>query len=119
MQKYILVGSSGYIGSAFEQHLTERGAKFGSISRDVLDYTKMSPDSDFDKYLRDCDNGNILINCAGYIGKPNVDACEKAKYDTLLGNVILPQYLANACREYGITFAHISSGCIYSDSLDL
>ena len=59
-----------------------------------------------------------VINCAGYVGKPNVDACEKNKAKTILGNVSLPQYLSHLCHRHGANFAHISSGCIYSGSKD-
>ena len=40
-----------------------------------------------------------IINCAGYIGKPNVDACELAKADCIEGNVLLPLMLAQLCCE--------------------
>ena len=115
MQSYIILGLSGYIGQAFERALNERGGYHHGVSRHDIDYTNLSNESQFEQFLRSC-KGNVLVNCAGYIGKPNVDACEKAKYDTLLGNVVLPQHLANICLEYGITFVHISSGCIYSGS---
>jgi dTDP-4-dehydrorhamnose reductase len=56
----------------------------------------------------------FLINCAGYTGKPNVDACELDKAGTLLGNALLPQIIAHACVAAGIPWGHVSSGCIYS-----
>lgn len=56
----------------------------------------------------------FLINAAGYTGKPNVDACEEHKADTLAGNTLFPLTLAHACAEAGIPWGHISSGCIYS-----
>ena len=54
-----------------------------------------------------------IINCAGYIGKPNVDACELAKADCIEGNVLLPAMLAQLCPESKYNFTQISSGCIY------
>lgn len=115
MQSYILLGATGYMGQAFAEELNSRGGYHHAISRHDIDYTDLAVNSHFEGFLREC-KGNVLINCAGYIGKPNVDACEKAKYDTLLGNVVLPQHLARVCLDYGITFVHISSGCIYSGS---
>ena len=54
-----------------------------------------------------------IINCAGYIGKPNVDACELNKADTVEGNVIFPAMLSQLCANKGYLYTHISSGCIY------
>ena len=57
---------------------------------------------------------DFLVNCAGYTGKPNVDACEKHQADTLLGNVSLPQTLAQAWEVANVPWGHVSSGCIYA-----
>ncbi len=59
-------------------------------------------------------SADFLINCAGYTGKPNVDACENDKSACLMGNAVLPGVVAKACREVGIPFGHVSSGCIFT-----
>jgi UDP-glucose 4,6-dehydratase len=64
-------------------------------------------------YLRQ-NKPTFLINAAGYTGKPNVDACEQAKADTLQGNTLLPLTVAEACLATGTPWGHVSSGCIYS-----
>nr|ART39327.1 H204 [uncultured bacterium] len=64
-------------------------------------------------YLRET-RPAFLINAAGYTGKPNVDACETARADTLQGNTLFPQTVAHACSVAGIPWGHVSSGCIYS-----
>ena len=56
----------------------------------------------------------FVINAAGYTGKPNVDACELARADTLAGNTLLPQTIAHACAAAGIPWGHVSSGCIFT-----
>jgi dTDP-4-dehydrorhamnose reductase len=56
----------------------------------------------------------FVINAAGVTGKPNVDACEDAKAETLLGNTLFPVTLAQACLTAGVPFGHVSSGCIYA-----
>jgi dTDP-4-dehydrorhamnose reductase len=56
----------------------------------------------------------FLINTAGYTGKPNVDACEIARAETLRGNTLLPQTVAQACEVTKTPWAHVSSGCIYT-----
>jgi len=106
----LLLGASGYIGQAFAKELRRRKTKFIPLSRKQVDYTR------FDallKYLR-AKKPEFVINSAGYTGKPNVDACENAKADTLAGNTLLPQTIAHACAAAKIPWGHVSSGCIYS-----
>ena len=55
-----------------------------------------------------------LINAAGFTGKPNVDACELAKYECLNGNAVLPGIIREVCDDLKIPWVHVSSGCIYS-----
>jgi dTDP-4-dehydrorhamnose reductase len=106
----ILLGATGYIGQAFARELQKRGHPMTSLSRKELDYTRFDALLGF---LRDSKPG-FLINAAGYTGKPNVDACETARADTLAGNTLLPQTIAHACAAAGIPWGHVSSGCIYS-----
>src|SRR5437016_12061765 len=106
----VLLGASGYIGQAFARALRQRQQSFTPLSRGELDYTR------YDlllKFLREA-RPSFLINAAGYTGKPNVDACEEAKADTLAGNTLLPQTIAQACAAAGIPWGHVSSGCIFS-----
>jgi UDP-glucose 4,6-dehydratase len=106
----LLLGATGYIGEAFARALRERKQDFTALSRKQLDYTK------FDlllTFLRE-NKPAFLINAAGYTGKPNVDACEDAKADTLAGNTLFPEMLAHACLIEKIPWGHVSSGCIFS-----
>ena len=106
----VLLGATGYIGQAFAQELKRRGAQFLPLSRQQSDYTR------FDvllKFLRET-RPSFLVNAAGYTGKPNVDACETAQADTLHGNTLLPQTIAQACVGSGTPWGHVSSGCIYT-----
>ncbi len=106
----LLLGASGYIGQAFAAELQRRKTPFVALTRKEVDYTR------FDvlvPYLQTT-KPEFLINAAGFTGKPNVDACEIAKAETLLGNTLFPQMLAQACVVAGIPWGHVSSGCIYS-----
>lgn len=106
----LLLGAAGYIGQAFELELSRRGVAFRSLSRDQVDYT------DFEtlrKFL-DGTKPDFVVNAAGYTGKPNVDACETARADTLRGNALFPQTLSHACTVAGVPWGHVSSGCIYA-----
>lgn len=110
MSRILLLGSSGYIGQAFAKELERRGASFYSLARKELDYTKFPL---LHKHLAES-KPSFVINAAGYTGRPNVDACETARAETLLGNTLFPQALASACDAAGIPYGHVSSGCIYT-----
>jgi dTDP-4-dehydrorhamnose reductase len=106
----LLLGASGYVGQAFARELQRRGLPFLPLARGQADYTRFERLLEF---LR-ANKPSFVINCAGYTGKPNVDACELDKAGTLLGNTLLPQTIAHACAAAGIPWGHVSSGCIFS-----
>jgi dTDP-4-dehydrorhamnose reductase len=106
----VLLGASGYIGEAFARELQSRGSPFIPLSRRNVDYTKFV---ELLRFLRET-KPTFLVNAAGFTGRPNVDACEIAKADTVAGCVLLPEVIAQACEVAGIPWGHVSSGCIYS-----
>jgi dTDP-4-dehydrorhamnose reductase len=106
----LLLGASGYIGKAFAKELQWRKKEFIPLARKQVDYTRFDLFLDFLKTKKP----SFVINAAGYTGKPNVDACELHKADTLQGNSLFPQTVAHACAAAKIPWGHVSSGCIYS-----
>lgn len=56
---------------------------------------------------------DAILNCAGIIGKPNVDWCETHAIETLRVNVIGTIHLADAAYDYGLHVTNLSTGCIY------
>lgn len=106
----LLLGASGYIGEAFAKELQQRKWPFKALSRAEADYRRFDVLHDFLGMVRP----EFVINAAGYTGKPNVDACENAKADTLVGNTLLPQTIAHACAALDIPWGHVSSGCIFN-----
>lgn len=106
----IVLGGSGYVGSAYLDYLGARGLPVQNIRRSEVDYYDPAK---LEKLLRETKAG-FLINTAGFTGKPNVDACELHKADTLLGNAVLPGKIRQACEVTGTPWGHVSSGCIYS-----
>jgi dTDP-4-dehydrorhamnose reductase len=106
----LLLGASGYIGQAFALELQRRGQKFVPLARRQTDYARFDVLLEFLRVNRPA----FVINAAGFTGKPNVDACEIARADTLAGNTLLPQTIAQACAATGTPWGHVSSGCIYS-----
>lgn len=106
----LLLGASGYIGQAFASELQRRNVSFQPVSRASLDYTRFDH---FLEYLRSS-KATFVINASGHTGRPNVDACEEQKSETILGNTVAPVAVAHACVAAGVPWAHVSSGCIYS-----
>jgi len=107
---YIILGSSGYVGSKIFHFLKKNEREVIGISRSDIDYTYPR---NLKQFLRS-KKPRFLINAAGYTGKPNVDACELAKADCLDGNAVLPGNIRQVCEDLKITWGHVSSGCIYS-----
>jgi len=110
----ILLGGSGYVGGAFQAYFRSRDIDFKSISRKDFDYYEAAA---LAQLLKN-EKADFLINAAGYTGKPNVDACEIYKTDSILGNVVLPGRIREACETADIPWGHVSSGCIYSGRRD-
>ena len=106
----LLLGASGYIGEAFAGELQRRKADFAPLARRQVDYTRFDLLREFLKARKP----EFVINAAGFTGKPNVDACEISKADTLIGNTLLPQTIGHACAALNIPWGHVSSGCIFA-----
>ena len=56
---------------------------------------------------------DVIINCIGKTGNPNVDWCEKNKYATYFSNTMLPIIMAQECYAYGKKFINIGTGCVF------
>jgi dTDP-4-dehydrorhamnose reductase len=106
----LILGASGYIGQAFERELARRRCPYQPVFRRGTDYTRFDT---LTSLIQDS-RATFLINAAGFTPRPNVDACETARAETLQGNALLPLTIAHACLAAGIPWGHVSSGCIYS-----
>ena len=106
----LLLGGTGYIGQAFADELRRRNCAFRAVSRSECDYSQYAFLSELLRQLKP----EFVVNCAGFTGKPNVDACEVLRSETLQGNTLLPLTIGHACEANGIPWGHVSSGCIYS-----
>lgn len=103
-----IIGASGYVGSALRAFCDRQGYPYVLLGRQAtIDAATCA--SQIERASLDC-----LINCAGYTGKPNVDACELHKADCLYGNAVLPGIVRDACQLVGLPWGHVSSGCIYT-----
>jgi len=74
MHNIVILGT-GFIGSNLSTFLEKSKHKITAFSQAYLNYTNPDLLTVTLKRLQ-C---NILINCSGYTGSPNVDACEKNK----------------------------------------
>jgi dTDP-4-dehydrorhamnose reductase len=106
----ILLGGSGYVGSAFRAFFETRGIPCRSVSRAEIDYADQAVLASFLREIKP----RFLINAAGYTGRPNVDACELHTTECLAGNAVLPGIVAAACAEAGVSWGQVSSGCIFT-----
>ena len=88
----VLLGATGYVGSQFAATMRNRGLPFAAPSRSEMNYTKFEPLLEFLRGKKP----EFLVNAAGYTGKPNVDACEINRADTLQGNTLFPAVVAHA-----------------------
>ncbi len=105
-----LLGGTGYIGRAFQSHLSRKDLEFEVVSRKWLDYTRVEF---LREYLRER-HPRFVILTAGYTGRPNVDGCETNKAECLAANTLLPCVVRAACQDAGIPWGYVASGCIYS-----
>lgn len=84
---------------------------------DHLPYHKIEGRVDFSskqiENMLDVEKPDVLINCIGFTGRPNIDQCEVEKEKTSMTNTALPIMLADACAKKSIHFINIGSGCIY------
>jgi len=116
----VLILGSGYIGNHLFNYFKTRYDTVEQVSQKTVDYTYTNLHNssiDFKSYLND-KRFDVAINCSGYTGYPNVDACETNKDKCWEYNVLAPVKTAETLNLYRIPMIHISSGCIYEGSFD-
>lgn len=103
----LLVGRNSWIGSHYANYFNTELSPV-----DVLDDRQLS--KAFDSVEPD-----VVINCVGYTGRPNIDACLVNKVATGKANTVAPSVLYEKCRRHGAKLVHISSGCLWHYGQDL
>ena len=100
------------------KHLIFGNGYLGNKIKDFLDdsfLSKIRVNSKEDVMLAlEEHNPEVVINCIGQTGRPNIDWCEDHKLETLYSNAIVPFYILQACQEKNIYLVNLGSGCIYS-----
>ena len=100
--KILLLGSTGYLGEQFLKLYPDALAP----RLDIGERSAVSA-------ILDTEKPEMVINCVGKTGRPNVDWCETHKEETLRANVTGALILLEECLKRGIYLVHMSSGCIY------
>lgn len=108
MGKLAILGATGYVGSALRSHCERSGMEYIILGRGQTTNPVTL------RLAIESSGADHLINCAGFTGKPNVDACEIYKTDCLAGNGVLPGVVRQACERAEIPWGHVSSGCIFT-----
>lgn len=110
--KDILILGKGYVGTYLNKALTERALKVSTFKKEELDYTSSIT---LQRFLeKNLGRYEVIINCSGYTGVPNVDACESNKEACWFWNVEVPHNIVLSANIFGIPVFNVSSGCIYS-----
>jgi dTDP-4-dehydrorhamnose reductase len=105
----LLLGASGYVGRAYQSFFTRKEIAFRTAERARDGYLQRDG---LRKLLREV-RPDFLINAAGYVGRPNVDACEIHRAECLQGNAVFPGLLREVCEETATPWGHVSTGCLY------
>lgn len=74
---------------------------------------RVSPDSKSISNILEIIKPDVVVNCIGKTGRPNVDWCESNKEETATANIAIPILLAEECAKKSIHLVHIGSGCIF------
>lgn len=98
----VLIFGNGYIGNRFKDRLPDAVITTADITDPAAVRAALT-----------VHRPDVVINCAGKTGRPNVDWCEDHKPETFASNVIGPRVLARECLDRGVFFAHMGSGCVY------
>lgn len=110
--KSILLLGRGYVGKSLDEFFRANNVPVDSFSRSTLDYADPLVLQKF--LIENRDKYDLVMNCAGYTGTPNVDGCEANKKDCWFWNVIVPRNVVLSANTFELPVVQINSGCIYT-----
>src|SRR5688572_29408063 len=94
--RVLILGGRGYLGQAF-------GGLYpwaDTPNTDISDPVQVR--ESLQKFRPD-----VVINCAGRCGSPNIDWCEDHKLETIRSNLLGPLVLLQECARAGVYFVHL------------
>lgn len=105
----ILILGGGYIGNYISSH-ENSSHEIMVLRKSDLDYSNPAVLTPFLKGSKI----DWIINCSGYTGSPNIEACEDNKEACYHYNVTVPLYITTTANSLKIPIIHMGSGCIFS-----
>ena len=105
--KTLVFGASGYFGRLLCELIPDSIAS----ASDIADPVAVAHELDHHQ-------PEVVINCAGKTGRPNVDWCESHREETLKSNVTGALVVLDCCLSRGSYLVHLSSGCLYEGDND-
>lgn len=108
MNKILVLGASGSLGSRIHQSIGNASGTFFSCSpvdKSNLYYLDVSELNKFSDLLEEIDP-DVVINCIGFT---NVDDCEKFPEKSWIINCKSPVDIAEICKVNDVKFIHIST----------
>lgn len=111
-KKLPLIFGKGFVGTGVSDYFEKSNLNHFIYNRRMLDYTNVD---ELNAFLKDKkEQISYIINCSGYTGVPNVDACEDNKEQCWKLNVLNPLNLLKVANDHKIPVVHIGSGCVYT-----
>lgn len=107
----LILGSTGYVGRAFVDYCLRARIPFLVVHRSKSWRWKV-------EWMLKQYKPDLVINAIGFVGKPNVDACEDNQDQCLHVNVELTCQIRDMCAKADVPWIHVSSGCIFNGPPD-
>lgn len=110
MNKILILGSTGMLGSTFRKYFRSENYTVSSLNRGDLDLARCSFSELSEKLLErfsPCDHG-YLLNCAGVIKQGEFCAPDMIKV-----NGVIPHWLSQICKENETKLIHVTTDCVY------
>ena len=104
---YVLLGSTGFLGSNIEKVLIAQNKSYININTRLENINLLKKQLQYYK-------PKYVINATGISGKPTTAWCEDNKKETLNTNLTYQLTLADICNELNIHLTVLVSGIIYN-----
>lgn len=105
----LLLGKNGYVSKRFQDFFDYKKIEYKTFS-----FNDHKSPLILGNVIRDL-RPDFVINCVGYTGNPNIEACENDKEECLYVNVSLAELVADLCKKYDVPLGFVSTGCIYQE----
>lgn len=107
----VLILGNGYIANHLHTHLVKIGHAVKVLDSKTTNYHNPKI---FWRELNFEFCPDVVVNCSGFTGRPNIDEAESKKSECWRLNVTSPLRCAELTTDLGKHYIHIGSGCIYT-----